>query len=55
MGTPAREGCGRCHNFFGNKMIVEKGHERGKFIGFKKGDREMYGGRKEREELPPKT
>ncbi|KAL9394911.1 hypothetical protein Peur_014196 [Populus x canadensis] len=28
MGTTAREGCGRCHNFFGNKMIVEKGHER---------------------------
>jgi hypothetical protein len=55
MGTPAREGCGRCHNFFSNKMIVEKGHERGKFIGFKKGDREMYGERKEREDLPPKT
>lgn len=34
-------------------MIVEKGHERGKFIGFKNGDREMYGGgrKKEREEL----
>ena len=35
------EGCGRCHNFFGNKMIAEKGQEMGKFIGFKKGGLEL--------------